>query len=49
VLKSYRCHTTVGDRYGAQWIVQAFEKCGIAYRHSDRDRSATCKPPTRTQ
>lgn len=40
VLKSYRCHTTVGDRYGAQWIVQAFEKCGIAYRHSDRDRSA---------
>ena len=39
-LKSYRCHSTVGDRYGAQWIVQAFEKCGIAYRHSDRDRSS---------
>jgi hypothetical protein len=40
VIKSYRCHSTVGDRYGAEWIVQAFKKRGITYRHSDRDRSS---------
>jgi hypothetical protein len=40
MLKSYRCHSTVGDKYSAQWIVAAFERCGITYRHSDRDRSA---------
>jgi hypothetical protein len=40
VLKSYRCFTTVGDHYSAEWIVSAFAKCGITYRHSDRDRSA---------
>ena len=40
ILKSYRCQSTQGDRYGAQWIVQAFQKCGIRYQHSERDRSA---------
>lgn len=40
MLKSYRCQSTHGDRYGAQWIVQAFQKCGIRYQHSERDRSA---------
>jgi hypothetical protein len=40
MLKSYRCQSTQGDRYGAQWIVQAFQKCGIRYQHSERDRSA---------
>jgi hypothetical protein len=40
VLKSYRCFTTTGDHYSAEWIVSAFAKCGITYRHSDRDRSA---------
>ena len=39
-LKSYRCSTTTGDKYSAQWIVNAFAKRGITYRHSDRDRSA---------
>jgi hypothetical protein len=29
VLKSYRCHATSGDRYAANWVVQAFEKRGI--------------------
>jgi hypothetical protein len=38
VLKSYRCLSTAADRYGAQWIVSAFKKCGINLRHSDRDR-----------
>jgi hypothetical protein len=40
VLKSYRCTTTVGDRYSAEGLVNAFKRCGITYRHSDRDRSA---------
>ena len=40
VLKSYRCSTTTGDKYSAQWIVGAFARRGITYRHSDRDRSA---------
>jgi hypothetical protein len=29
-----------GDRYAAQWTVEAFANQGIAYRQSDRDRSA---------
>jgi hypothetical protein len=40
VLKSYRCHSTTGDRYGAQWTVSAFQRYGIRYGHSERDRSA---------
>jgi hypothetical protein len=39
-LKSYGITETVGDKYAAQWVVDAFAKCGIKYRHSDRDRSA---------
>jgi hypothetical protein len=40
VLKSYGLSETVGDRYAAQWVVDAFAKCGITYRHSERDRSS---------
>jgi hypothetical protein len=40
VLKSYGLSETVGDRYAAQWVVDAFAKCGIRYRHSERDRSS---------
>src|SRR5215468_7632810 len=39
-LKTYRCRSTFGDRYGAEWVVQAFRKCGINYRPSERDRSS---------
>jgi hypothetical protein len=39
-LKAYRCHSTVGDKYAAEWVVQAFRKCGIVYEQSERDRSA---------
>lgn len=39
-LKSYGLHETIGDRYAAAWVVDAFAKCGIKYRHSERDRSA---------
>jgi len=38
-LKQYGLHATVGDRYAAQWVVEAFAKFGIKYNHSDRDRS----------
>jgi hypothetical protein len=40
VLRTYGCTRTTGDRYSAQWVVEAFAKCGIAYEHSERDRSA---------
>jgi hypothetical protein len=40
ILKSYDLYNTIGDRYSAQWVVDAFAKCGIRYAHSDRDRSA---------
>ena len=40
LLKSYSCHSTMGDKYGAQWVVAAFQKCRIKYEHSERDRSA---------
>jgi hypothetical protein len=38
-LKSYNCHKTTGDKYAANWVVDAFRKCGISYEHSERDRS----------
>lgn len=40
VLKSYGLTSTVGDKYAAQWVVDAFAKAGIKYAHSERDRSA---------
>ena len=40
VLKSYGLSSTIGDKYGAGWVVDGFARCGIDYRHSDRDRSA---------
>jgi hypothetical protein len=38
-LKSYGIKKTVGDKYAAQWVVDAFRKCGIEYAHSELDRS----------
>jgi hypothetical protein len=40
VLKAYGLTRTVGDKYAAEWVVDAFAKAGIRYQHSDRDRSA---------
>jgi hypothetical protein len=40
VLKEYGLHETVGDKYAHQWVVDAFAKRGINYKHSERDRSA---------
>ncbi len=39
VLKQYRCAMVTGDRYAAQWPVQAFEKHGILYRPAELNRS----------
>ena len=39
-LKEYGLSETVSDRYGANWVVDAFQKCGIKVKHSERDRSA---------
>ncbi len=40
LLKSYRLTSCIGDRYAAGWVVEAFQKVGISYSHSERDRSA---------
>jgi hypothetical protein len=40
LLKSYGVTTTVGDKYAAQWVVDAFASFGIRYQHSERDRSS---------
>lgn len=39
-LKEYGLTKVEGDKYAAQWVVEAFRKCGINYVHSERDRSA---------
>jgi hypothetical protein len=39
-LKSYGIRKLTGDKYAAQWVVDAFRKVGIEYQHSERDRSA---------
>lgn len=39
LLKSYKITTTTGDRYSAQWVVAAFQKHGIKYRHTELNRS----------
>ena len=38
-LASYRLSSTTGDRYAANWIVDAFAKVNIKYEHSERNRS----------
>jgi hypothetical protein len=40
ILKSYGLHSTVGDKFGSGFAVDAFAKCGIKLEHSERDRSA---------
>jgi hypothetical protein len=39
LLKSYRCTQVTGDKYAAQWVVEAFAKTGIRYIQSEADRS----------
>jgi hypothetical protein len=40
LLKTYGCSHVVGDKYAARWVIEAFAKVGVTYRHSDADRSA---------
>ena len=39
VLKRYGLHTVNGDRYGAQWVVEAFSDVGIQYEASKLSKS----------
>ncbi len=39
ILKSYGLTYVYGDRYGAQWVVDAFKRHGIDLRKSPHDRS----------
>ena len=39
LLKTYGLSQITGDRYAAQWVVEAFHKVGIKYLQSERDRS----------
>jgi hypothetical protein len=39
VLKSYGITRVVGDRYGGEWPREAFGKCGVEYRVSDKAKS----------
>jgi hypothetical protein len=39
-LAAYGLAEVLGDRYAASWVVDAFARQGITYRHSERDRSA---------
>ena len=38
-LKSYGLSSTVGDKYAAGWVVDAFAKVGVTYEHAERDRT----------
>lgn len=38
-LKAYGCASVTGDRYAAQWPVQAFQKLGIHYQPAELNRS----------
>jgi hypothetical protein len=40
VLKTYGIREVTGDKYSANWVVEAFARHGITYKHSERDRSA---------
>ncbi len=40
LLRSYCISEVTGDKYAAEWVVEAFKKELIKYRSSDRDRSA---------
>jgi hypothetical protein len=39
ILRLYGVREVRGDAYGAVWVQEAFEKLGIGYRHSEKNRS----------
>jgi len=44
LLKTYSCSHVVGDKYAAKWVVEAFAKVGISYRHSGSQRRLSRLP-----
>lgn len=38
-LKDYKIHTITGDRYSAEWVVEAFRNEGITYENSSLNKS----------
>ena len=38
-LKRYRISEVTGDRYGAEWVAEAFRKAGIRYKAAERPKS----------
>jgi len=40
LMRQYNCHKVTGDKYGAQWTVEAFTRAGARYVQSEFDRSA---------
>jgi hypothetical protein len=38
-LKRYNVSGVVGDRYGAEWVTEAFRKVGVTYKNSDMSAS----------
>jgi hypothetical protein len=40
LLKCYRLSMVTGDRYAAGWVREQFQKRGITYRDSEKDKSA---------
>ena len=40
LVKTYRCTTVTGDRYGGEWPREQWRKCGVEYLIAEQDRSA---------
>lgn len=40
VLKTYKITGLIGDRWGGEWVVEAFRKHGISYKVSEKVKSA---------
>jgi hypothetical protein len=39
LIKKYRCSQVWGDRYGGEFVVEAFRNCGVHYEPSEHTRS----------
>ena len=39
VMRGYRINRCLGDRYAMEWVVSAFDQCGIFYEHADQNKS----------
>lgn len=37
--RGYGCSEITGDNFGAEWVREAFQKVGLVYKRSERDRS----------